>query len=103
MVIYVARRPVGFVMQMDLKRQALKQRHGAWAEYLGMDRSLWYLLRRGDKELSLAVIQRVLQEWPDEFEPFLKDAVLSWREVSHVETTPGDRPAPRKEGQREGA
>jgi len=73
-------RPVGFVAHMELKRQALRMGHGAWAKYLGMDRSLWYLLRQGEKELSVGVMQRVLREWPDEFEPFLRDAVLAWRD-----------------------
>ena len=75
-----AARPVGFVLQMELKRRQLGRGHGAWADYLGVDRSLWYMLRRGQKELSLALIQRVLQEWPDEFEPFLREAVLGWHE-----------------------
>jgi hypothetical protein len=105
MAIYMARRTVGFVQHMEVKRLALRQRdgkrrwgHGEWAAYLDMDRSLWYLLRRGDKELSIAVMQRVLREWPQEFEPFLKDAVLAWREK-----TPGDRPEPLQEVEPEGA
>lgn len=72
--------PVGFVQQMELKRLALGKGQGEWATYLGIDRSLWYLLRHGQKELSIALIQRVLREWPDEFEPFLRDAVLAWRD-----------------------
>lgn len=72
--------PVGFVQQMELKRLALGKRQGEWATYLGIDRSLWYLLRHGQKELSIALIQRVLREWPDEFTPFLRDAVLAWRD-----------------------
>jgi hypothetical protein len=78
-------RPVEFVLQMQLKRQALGMGHGAFANYLGIDRSLWYLLRYGQKELSLALIQRVMREWPDEFEPFLREAVLAWRDRA-----PGD-------------
>lgn len=80
-------RPVGFVLQMEVKRQTLHMGHGAWAGYLEIDRSLWYLLRTGQKELSLAVIQRVMREWPDEFEPFLREAVLAWRD--RAEGSPG--------------
>lgn len=80
--------PVGFVQQMELKRLALGMGQGAWATHLGIDRSLWYLLRHGQKELSIALIQRVLREWPDEFEPFLRDAVLAWRD-----RPPGEREA----------
>ena len=72
--------PVAFVQQMERKRQALGLGHGAWAGHLGIDRSLWYLLRTGQKELSMAVIQRVMREWPEDFEPFLRDAVLAWRD-----------------------
>jgi hypothetical protein len=72
--------PVGFVQHMEVKRQALGLGHGAWAGLLGIDRSLWYLLRQGQKELSIALIQRVMREWPDEFEPYLRDAVLAWRD-----------------------
>ena len=75
-----AQRPVGFVEQMNLKRLAMKLGHVQWAEYLGIDRSLWYLLRHGRRELTMALIQRVLREWPDEFEPFLRDAVLAYRD-----------------------
>ena len=83
-------RAVGFVLQMELKRRELGLGHGAWAAYLAMDRSLWYMLRTGRKELSIAVIQRVLREWPDEFQPFLLEAVLAWGDRP-PEPEPGDR------------
>jgi hypothetical protein len=98
MAMTAPRRPVGFVLQMQLKQHAMKQREGQWAKYLGIDRSLWYQLKTGKKELSMALIQRVLHEWPDEFEPFLKEAVLSWREK-----TPADRSQPLREVEPEGA
>ena len=73
-------RPVGFVLQMELKRRQLGLGHGAWATYLGIDRSLWYMLRHGQKELSMALIKRVLTLWRDEFDPFVSEAVLAWRD-----------------------
>lgn len=86
------RQPVGFVFQMQLKQLQLHMKTGAWAAYLGIDRSTWYLLRMGEKELTLAIMQRVLSEWPAEFEPFLKEAVLGYRlprgESSRTEALP---------------
>jgi hypothetical protein len=95
---------------MELKRRALRQRdgnrrwgHGEWAAYLDIDRSLWYLLRRGEKELSMAVMQRVMREWPDDFRPWLEEAVLAWRDAPHREAGPGDSPGRVEEALPEGA
>src|SRR5262245_11512345 len=79
MVAMPKRHVVGFVFRMQLKQLELHMKTGAFADHLDMDRSMWYLLRTGQRELTLAVMKRVLEEWPEEFEPLLKEAVLGYR------------------------
>lgn len=67
--------PVGFVLQLELKRLELGLGHGAWAEYLGIDRADWYLLRQGKQPLSWTLMRRVLLEWPEAFEPLVAGAI----------------------------
>lgn len=69
----------GFVMQLLLKQEQLRMGKGAFARHLGIDRSLWYLIRTGDREPSLALVQRVMRLWPGEFEEFLPELVLRYR------------------------
>jgi hypothetical protein len=71
--------PTGFVMHLLLKQEQLKMGYGEFARHLGMDRSLWYMLRQGDREPSLALVQRVMRLWPGEFEEFLPELVLRHR------------------------
>ena len=71
--------PAGFVLHLQLKQEQLKLGHGEFARHLGMDRSLWYMLRQGDREPSLGLVQRVMRLWPGEFEEFLPELVLRHR------------------------
>lgn len=57
-----ARRRV--VDRLEAKRRELRLGHGAFAEQLGVDRNLWFRLRRGDRSVSWAVLRRATHLWP---------------------------------------
>lgn len=57
-----ARRRV--VDRLEAKRRELRLGHGAFAEQLGVDRNLWFRLRRGDRSLSWALLRRATRLWP---------------------------------------
>ena len=77
MVVGDRRRPVGFVLQLQLKQAQQKLTHGAMARLLGVDRSWWYKLRNGDVDPSISLAERAMRLWPGEFERFLPELVLA--------------------------
>lgn len=69
---------VGFVFQLELKRIALGLSQGAFAERLGVDRSVWYLIRQGTVRPTWSLINRVLVLWPGEFDRYLEELHRVW-------------------------
>ena len=70
------RRPVGMVLQLQLKQRELGLGEDKFAALLGVDRSWWYRLRMGEVDPSPDLLARVMELWPGEFEGFLKEVVL---------------------------
>jgi hypothetical protein len=70
------RRPVGMVLQLQLKQRNLGLGEGEFAALLGLDRSWWYRLRIGEVEPSPDLLRRVMELWPGEFDGFLREVVL---------------------------
>ena len=70
---------VGFVFQLELKRIALGLGQSEFAQdKLGIDRSVWYLIREGKTRPPWALIKRVLQQWPGEFDAYLPELIVTW-------------------------
>ena len=67
MAVAMAKRPVGFVLQLQLKQKELGLGDGAWAAHLGMDASHWWRLRHGQREVTTDLVRRVLELWPEDF------------------------------------
>ena len=70
------RRPVGLVVQLQLKQRQLGLGEQKFAGLLGVDRSWWYRLQHGQADPSPDLLARVMELWPDEFDGFLKEVVL---------------------------
>jgi len=67
MVVAVAKRPVGFVVQLRLKQRQLGLRDIPFARLLGMDRTRWYRLRTAERQVTLDLVQRAVTLWPEDF------------------------------------
>ena len=73
-----APRVVGFVFHLELKRVVLRLKQEPFAELLGVDRSVWYLIRKGKTRPPWSLVARVLELWPGEFDAFLPELIVIW-------------------------
>ncbi len=73
-----ARRPLGFMVELEALRVDLDKTKTAWAEYLGYDRGDLYRFEARVKPVPRRLVARVMREWPDRFRPFLAELAASW-------------------------